>query len=164
MRAPLLITTLVTLSLGAASATGCGTEDEGASATTVGERVTVQADAPAPDAVDGDASTGSGSSSDSGTADEESTATADTPRKAKARSSSSDCTEVPDVVGLKDLQLSQDTLRAAGFYVMDQEDTMGQGRSQLWDRNWVVTRQDPAGGECVSLDTTITTYAKKHGE
>jgi hypothetical protein len=70
---------------------------------------------------------------------------------------------VPDVVG-KDHQLAQDTLQAEGLYSLDEEDSTGQGRILLWDRNWTVVRQDPPAGTKVSEDDTITLYSKKDGE
>jgi hypothetical protein len=38
------------------------------------------------------------------------------------------------------------------------------GRLQVYDRNWVVTRQSPVGGRRVSTGTLITLNAKKYGE
>ncbi|GAA4942308.1 hypothetical protein HD597_001112 [Nonomuraea thailandensis] len=70
---------------------------------------------------------------------------------------------LPDVVGMN-LQEGQDTLQAAGFYVLNDKDATGQNRLQVLDRNWVVTRQSPAAGRKVSTDTLITLYAKKIGE
>jgi hypothetical protein len=55
-------------------------------------------------------------------------------------------------------------MQAAGFYLLDDQDATGQGRFQVYDRNWVVTRQSPTAGRKVSLDTKITLYAKKIGE
>lgn len=52
---------------------------------------------------------------------------------------------MPDVVGL-DLQLAQDTIQEAGVLVSRSEDATGQGRVQLWDRSWVVVRQEPRPG------------------
>ncbi|WP_327581414.1 PASTA domain-containing protein [Nonomuraea sp. NBC_00507] len=71
--------------------------------------------------------------------------------------------ELPDVVGMN-LQEGQDTLQAAGFYVLNDKDATGQNRLQVLDRNWVVTKQSPAAGRKVSTDTLITLYAKKIGE
>lgn len=78
-------------------------------------------------------------------------------------SSDSDCIEVPDVVG-KDHQLAQDTMQAAGLYVLAERDASGQGRMLLLDRNWTTVKQRPKAGRCVSEDTTITLYAVKDGE
>ena len=84
--------------------------------------------------------------------------------KAAATSSgSSDCIVVPNVVG-KNHQSGQDTMQAAGLYMLDEEDASGQGRMLLFDRNWVDVAQDPAAGQCVSADTTVMLTAKKIGE
>lgn len=71
--------------------------------------------------------------------------------------------KLPDVVGMN-LQEGQDTLQAAGFYVLNDKDATGRNRLQVFDRNWVVTEQSPAAGRRVSTDTLITLYAKKIGE
>ncbi|MGN9845287.1 PASTA domain-containing protein [Nonomuraea sp. H19] len=71
--------------------------------------------------------------------------------------------KLPDVVGMN-LQEGQDTLQAAGFYVLNDKDATGQNRLQVFDRNWVITKQSPAAGRKVSTDTLITLYAKKIGE
>lgn len=70
---------------------------------------------------------------------------------------------VPNVVG-KNHQLAQDTMQAAGLYVLAEEDATGQGRALLFDRNWVVVRQSPKAGSKVSEDRTIKLFAKKVGE
>ncbi|MFF5242680.1 PASTA domain-containing protein [Streptosporangium sp. NPDC000095] len=70
---------------------------------------------------------------------------------------------LPDVVGMN-LQEGQDTMQAAGFYILNDKDATGQNRFQVYDRNWVVTRQTPAAGRKVTVDTLITLYAKKIGE
>jgi hypothetical protein len=70
---------------------------------------------------------------------------------------------VPNVVGLNH-QLAQDTLQAAGFYNLREEDATGQGRLLINDRNWVVVSQDPSGGTRTAPDTVITLHSKKIGE
>ncbi|MGV9773338.1 PASTA domain-containing protein [Streptosporangium sp. NPDC003464] len=70
---------------------------------------------------------------------------------------------LPNVVGMN-LQKGQDTMQAAGFYVLNDKDATGQNRLQIFDRNWVVTRQTPAAGRKVPIDTLVTLYAKKIGE
>ncbi len=86
------------------------------------------------------------------------------PADASAEASSDgDCIEVPGVVG-KDHQLAQDTMQAAGLYVLAERDASGQGRMLLLDRNWTTVKQRPRPGKCVSEDTTITLYAVKDGE
>lgn len=70
---------------------------------------------------------------------------------------------VPNVVGLNH-QLAQDTMQAAGFYFLTEEDATGQGRALLNDRNWVVVTQSPAPGTQAPPDTKITLRSKKIGE
>jgi hypothetical protein len=71
---------------------------------------------------------------------------------------------VPNMVG-KNHQLAQDTLQAAGFYLLAEQDATGQGRMLIWDRNWVVVRQSPKGGTLADPATaTITLFSKKIGE
>jgi hypothetical protein len=70
---------------------------------------------------------------------------------------------VPDVVG-ENHQYAQDTLQAAGLYLLKEEDATGQGRMLMWDRNWEVVEQDPAPGSKVTEDTTITLRSQKIGE
>ena len=70
---------------------------------------------------------------------------------------------VPNVVGLNH-QLAQDTMQAAGFYFLTEEDATGQGRLLINDRNWVVVSQQPAGGTKASPDTKIVLRSKKIGE
>lgn len=67
---------------------------------------------------------------------------------------------VPDVVG-KDLQFAQDTMQAAGLYNLTSHDSTGQGRSQILDRNWVVTDQTPVAGSKVAEDQLIDLGARK---
>jgi hypothetical protein len=75
----------------------------------------------------------------------------------------SGCITVPDVVG-KDHQLAQDTMQAAGLYMLQEQDASGQGRMLLVDRNWTTVRQRPSAGECVSEDTEIMLSAVKDEE
>ena len=77
-------------------------------------------------------------------------------------SESGDAT-VPDVVG-NDHQLAQDTMQAAGFYALQEEDATGQGRSLFYDRNWTVVEQSPPGGTKASPDQTIVLRSKKDDE
>lgn len=80
-----------------------------------------------------------------------------------AESGSGDCITVPGVVG-EDHQLAQDTMQAAGLYVLDEQDATGQDRMLVFDRNWTVVAQDPSAGQCVSPDATILLSSKKDGE
>ncbi|WP_421743166.1 PASTA domain-containing protein [Cellulomonas sp.] len=70
---------------------------------------------------------------------------------------------MPAVVGVN-LQLAQDTLQAAGSYVLDQTDASGLGRVQVNDSNWQVCGQDPAPGTVVPVDTMVTLSAVKLDE
>lgn len=70
---------------------------------------------------------------------------------------------VPNVVG-QNHQYAQDTMQAAGLYGLQEQDCTGQGRLLLWDRNWVVVKQDPPAGTTVDENTTITLCSKKQGE
>ena len=81
---------------------------------------------------------------------------------AAARQASS-CITIPDVVG-HNHQAAQDTMQAAGLFMLDEVDATGRGRMLIWDRNWEVVSQDPPAGRCVSENTTITLSSKKIGE
>lgn len=61
---------------------------------------------------------------------------------------------LPNVVGM-DLQLAQDTLQAAGFYVLKSHDAKGLNRNQILDRNWTVVDQTPKGGTTVPTSQAI---------
>lgn len=52
---------------------------------------------------------------------------------------------MPDLVCF-DLQAAQDEIQDRGVFFSRSEDASGDGRRQLWDRNWVVVDQDPAPG------------------
>ncbi len=52
---------------------------------------------------------------------------------------------MPDLVCF-DLQAAQDEVQDHGVFFSRSEDASGNGRRQLWDRNWVVIDQDPAPG------------------
>lgn len=55
-------------------------------------------------------------------------------------------------------------MQAAGLFILAEEDSTGAGRLLLYDRNWVVERQEPSAGSQVNENTTITLFAKKEGE
>ena len=74
-----------------------------------------------------------------------------------------DCVKVPNVVG-EDHQLAQDTMQAAGLYMLDEEDASGEGRMLLLDRNWTTVKQRPKAGKCVDENTTILLSALKDEE
>ncbi len=71
--------------------------------------------------------------------------------------------KIPDVEG-KDHQLAQDTMQAAGFYNIAEEDASGEERPLILDRNWTVVSQSPEPGTRASLDRTVVLKAKKDGE
>ncbi len=70
---------------------------------------------------------------------------------------------VPDVVG-EDLQYAQDTMQAAGYYNLSEEDATGQGRLLINDRAWIVVSQEPKAGTRANSGTAIVLRAKKEGE
>lgn len=70
---------------------------------------------------------------------------------------------VPDFVGMG-LQAAQDDAQAKGFYDLDSHDASGQGRQQLWDRNWTVCDQTPAAGSTAPADVKIDMGAVKTDE
>ena len=70
---------------------------------------------------------------------------------------------VPDVEG-KDHQLAQDTMQAAGFYNISEEDATGQDRLLINDRGWTVESQSPKAGTSAAPDRTIVLRSKKDGE
>jgi hypothetical protein len=97
-------------------------------------------------------------SDDSATSDP---AADDTPDESSSKDSN--CVKVPNVVG-EDHQLAQDTMQAAGLYILQEADASGQGRMLILDRNWTTVRQRPKAGKCVSEDTEIMLYAVKDEE
>ncbi|WP_347604737.1 PASTA domain-containing protein [Acrocarpospora sp. B8E8] len=70
---------------------------------------------------------------------------------------------LPSVVGMN-LQQAQDTMQAAGFYLLRDRDATGQNRFQVNDRNWIVTRQEPPADQTLPISTVVTLWAKKIGE
>lgn len=76
------------------------------------------------------------------------------PSQPPSGGSDSELMTLPDAVGV-DLQLAQDTLQAAGFYVLTSHDATGQERLQVSDRNWKVCDQTPPAGSEVSSSTEI---------
>jgi PASTA domain-containing protein len=100
---------------------------------------------------------GTTSSSTTGTTALTTTTTASTPASGN---SSPAKIAVPNVVG-KDLQTAQDTMQAAGLYMLRSHDSTGRNRSQVLDSNWMVTDQTPAAGTKVDADQLIDLGAKK---
>lgn len=62
--------------------------------------------------------------------------------------------DLPNAVG-DELQHAQDAAQAAGYYNLSSRDATGQGRMQVWDRNWKVCSQTPGPGEH-DEDTLVT--------
>ena len=70
---------------------------------------------------------------------------------------------VPNVV-CSSHQLAQDTMQAAGYYNLSEEDASGANRMLVVDSNWVTIEQTPPGGTQAPQDTTIILRAVKAGE
>ncbi len=62
------------------------------------------------------------------------------------------------------LQDAQNTLQSAGFFNLASMDGLGQGRQQILDRDWLVTKQSAAAGSRPKLLTRIVLTAVKYGE
>ncbi|MEV6652702.1 hypothetical protein [Streptomyces sp. NPDC051219] len=60
----------------------------------------------------------------------------------------------------RELQAAQDEAQEAGFTNLRSEDALGQGRAQVWDRNWVVCDQDPKPGEADPDELVTFTVVK----
>ncbi|MFJ7149397.1 DUF3761 domain-containing protein [Streptomyces sp. NPDC100445] len=71
--------------------------------------------------------------------------------------------KVEDFVGMG-LQAAQDAAQGDGIVDLTSTDATGQGRMQLWDRNWTVCAQTPAAGEMMSTDDTLTFDTVKSSE
>jgi PASTA domain len=71
--------------------------------------------------------------------------------------------EVPNVTCMN-LQDAQNTLQSAGFFNLASVDGLGQGRQQILDRDWLVTKQSAATGSRPKLLTRIVLTAVKYGE
>ncbi|MFJ4902917.1 PASTA domain-containing protein [Streptomyces sp. NPDC088727] len=80
----------------------------------------------------------------------------------EAAAPEADKAKLPNLVGM-DLQAAQDTAQAAGFYLLDDQDASGQGRLQVFDRNWTVCSQDPAPGTR-PVAGLVTLFAVKDNE
>lgn len=72
------------------------------------------------------------------------------------------CT-VPHVVGMVH-QTAQDTMQAAGLFMLREEDATGLGRMLVMDRNWTTVEQSVQAGQVVDCSTTIVLKAKKTDE
>ncbi len=70
---------------------------------------------------------------------------------------------VPNVLCMN-LQDAQNTLQSAGFFNLASIDGLGQGRVQILDRDWVVTKQSVRAGSHPAALTRIVLTAVKYGE
>lgn len=67
---------------------------------------------------------------------------------------------MPNVVCM-DLQAAQDTIQAAGVFYSTSVDATGQGRAQVWDRNWVVVDQTPSVGASIGEGDPVLSVLKE---
>jgi PASTA domain len=70
---------------------------------------------------------------------------------------------VPNVTCMN-LQDAQNTLQSAGFFNLASVDGLGQGRQQILDRDWLVTKQSAVAGSKPKLLSRIVLTAVKYGE
>ncbi|MCE5288437.1 MAG: calcium-binding protein [Nocardiaceae bacterium] len=61
------------------------------------------------------------------------------------------------------LQDAQDLIQKYGVFYSRSADATGQGRMQIYDRNWVVVRQDPEAGVLIGEGDALL-YVVKYGE
>lgn len=69
---------------------------------------------------------------------------------------------MPDVVCLG-LQDAQNEIQDRGVFFSRSEDATGDGRRQIWDRNWIVVAQDPEPGVAIGENEALL-YVVKKGE
>lgn len=67
---------------------------------------------------------------------------------------------MPDVVCMG-LQDAQDEIQDRGVFFSRSEDATGEGRRQLWDRNWIVVAQSPGAGEPIGEGDAVLSVVKK---
>jgi len=67
---------------------------------------------------------------------------------------------MPDLI-CRGLQAAQDEIQDRGVFGSKSKDATGEGRRQLWDRNWVVVAQDPEPGEKIGEFEAILYVVKK---
>ena len=67
---------------------------------------------------------------------------------------------MPNVICMG-LQEAQDEIQDRGVFYSRSEDATGQGRMQLWDRNWIVIRQSPRAGTPIDEGDAILYVMKK---
>ncbi len=66
---------------------------------------------------------------------------------------------VPDVVCMG-LQDAQNEIQDRGVFFSKSVDATGDGRRQLFDRNWIVVAQDPAPGEPIGENEAVLSVVK----
>ena len=66
---------------------------------------------------------------------------------------------MPDVICMG-LQAAQDEIQDHGVFFSKSVDASGQGRRQLWDRNWIVVAQEPAPGEKIGEFEAVLSVVK----
>lgn len=67
---------------------------------------------------------------------------------------------MPDVVCMG-LQDAQNEIQDRGVFFSKSEDATGDGRRQLWDRNWIVVAQEPEPGEPIGENEAVLFVVKK---
>ncbi len=67
---------------------------------------------------------------------------------------------MPDVVCMG-LQDAQNEIQDRGVFFSKSEDATGDGRRQLWDRNWIVVSQDPEPGVPIGEREAVLYVVKK---
>ncbi len=67
---------------------------------------------------------------------------------------------MPDVICMG-LQDAQDEIQDRGVFFSKSEDATGDGRRQLWDRNWIVVSQDPEPGDPIGENEAVLYVVKK---
>lgn len=66
---------------------------------------------------------------------------------------------MPDVVCMG-LQDAQDEIQDRGVFFSKSEDATGDGRRQLWDRNWIVVAQEPEPGVSIGENEAVLYVVK----
>jgi hypothetical protein len=66
---------------------------------------------------------------------------------------------MPDVVCM-DLQAAQDEIQDHGVFFSKSVDATGEGRRQIFDRNWIVVEQSPAAGQPIGENEAVLSVVK----
>jgi hypothetical protein len=67
---------------------------------------------------------------------------------------------MPDVVCMN-LQAAQDRIQENGVFFSKSVDATGEGRRQVWDRNWIVVDQTPAPGASIGEGEAVLAVVKE---